>query len=190
MSGVLLSLALPAADDDVLLRLVADAVHVGAVRVHLAAPASVVTVRALRAATPALLSAATGPADDVLDLVGHDHPAVAGHTVFVGRAGDAVLVDMVPPAADDDAALVAALSGRLAGLPADGPLRSVIARGDRATPAVLTALATGAHLRIGPGDGPVVVGDAVRALARAAALARLAGRPPSTVDEARARLLR
>ena len=91
--------------------------------------------------------------------------------------------------------LVAALGTRLAGLAADGPLRSVIARGHRATPAVLTALAAGAHLRIGtePGsgtDGPGVIAEVVAAVARAAALARLAGRPPLTVDEARARLRR
>ena len=145
------------------------------------------TVHALRAATPALISGGSGDHDDELDLVGYDHPSVAGHTVFTDAARNPVLVDMLPPAADDDAGLVAVLGAHLAGLPADGPLRSVVARGDRATPAVLTALAAGAHLRIGPGFGSVA--EAVAAVARAAAFARLAGRPPLTVDEARTRLL-
>jgi uncharacterized protein (DUF849 family) len=195
VTGLLLSVALPAADGDVLVRLASDAVHVGAARVHLTGTVSVGTVHALRTATPALISAGTGPVDAALDLVGFDHPSVAGHTVFTDAAGDPVLVDMLPPACDDDAATVAALGTRLAGLAADGPLRSVIADGDRAMPAVLTALAAGAHLRIGSGTGsgsdrPSAVADVVAAVARAAALARLAGRPPLTVDEARARLRR
>ncbi len=194
MTGLLLSMALPVADTDVAVRIAVDAVHVGVTRLHLTGPVSVDTVRSLRAATRALVSGGTGDHDAELDLVGYDHPAVAGHTVFTDAARNPVLVDMLPPAADDDAGLVAALGARLAGLPDDGPLRSVVAGGDRATPAVLTALAAGAHLRIGPGIGSGSAAAALVALvasvARAAALARLAGRPPLTVDEARAQLRR
>ena len=153
VTGLLLSMALPVADTDVAVRIAVDAVHVGVTRLHLTGPVSVDTVRSLRAATRALVSGGTGDHDAELDLVGYDHPAVTGHTVFTDAARNPVLVDMLPPAADDDAGLVAALGARLAGLPADGPLRSVVAGGDRATPAVLTALAAGAHLRIGPGIG-------------------------------------
>jgi beta-keto acid cleavage enzyme len=65
--------------------------------------------------------------------------------------------------------------------------RSLAVGGAEVT-ALLAGLAAGTHLRAGPADTP---GDGsrrhdVQLVARAAALARLAGRPPMTPDEVRA----
>ncbi len=64
--------------------------------------------------------------------------------------------------------------------------------GGREVSALLAGLAVGAHLRAGSGDarGEVSAREDMQLLARAAALARLAGRTPMTPDEARAYLQR
>ncbi len=184
---VLLSVALPLTDPDTLLRIVDDAARVGAARLHLPDGITTDLVRAIRSRTALLLS---GGADTPgTELTGSDHPSVAGHTVFTAPGGsDPLLVEMTPAAAATDAALVAAVSTRLAALPVDGPPRSVVCQGPRSVTVALTTLAAGAHLRVGPGIGAVVVRDEVAAVARVAALARLTGRLPLTAVEARTAL--
>jgi hypothetical protein len=191
MTGTLICLAPAPMELPLLLRVALDAQQVGISRLHLAdvpAPDGVEPwqlIAALRSQTELIISAAAdGPLASLADLVAEP----AGHPRFTAstlrRPGrDAVLTELQVSPGGGTAELVAELAAAIA---AAVGLISVTGRDSAALPAMLTALAAGAHLRIGtwqtPGPNPR---EDVALAARAAGLARLAGRLPVRPGEAR-----
>ena len=172
-SGVLLSLAPKASDLGHLLRAAIDAEQVGATRLHLAADQGepVEAVRALREQTTLVLTAEPGfGAAELVD------PAVL----------DEIVIDPDAPQA---------LVARVAEIVAQHPAGvSIGATGAAALPVLLAALAAGADVRVGTADAPAPGEprgggrDDAALVARAAGLARIAGRAPLDPAAARRRL--
>jgi len=172
-NGVLITLAPKASDLGHLLRAAIDAEQVGGTRLHLAAdqaePAEI--VRALREQTTLVLTAEPGfGAAELLD------PAEL----------DEIILDP-----DDPQALVARVAEIVAQHPAGV---SIGANGAAALPVLLAALAAGADIRVGTADAPAPGEprgggrDDAALVARAAGLARIAGRAPLDPAAAQRRL--
>lgn len=170
-TGILLTIApseAVAADLPTLLRVALDGEQVGAGRLHLPAqlPGAELAVRELRANTGLLLTCDAGGAAAELC----DPPGPRFSEVIVEPADPADLLTMVAALAVE-----AQASGRAI---------SVSGRGAAELPVALAAMAGGLHLRVGtadvPGDGtgPPSPRPDVALIARAAGLARIAGRPP------------
>jgi hypothetical protein len=172
-SGVLLSVAPKASELGHLLRAAIDAEQVGATRLHLAAdqPEPIQTVRALREQTSLVLTAEPGfGAADLVDLAELD---------------EIVLQPDAPQA----------LVARVAEIVAQHPAGvSIGANGAAALPVLLAALAAGADIRVGTADAPAPGEprgggrDDAALVARAAGLARIAGRAPLDPAAAQRRL--
>ncbi len=192
-AGTLITLAPSATELSLLLRLALDAEQIGATRIHLPADLDepLRALAALRDHTTLIISAAAaGPAAELADLVS---PPIgtAGRDVLVTPTGLAVLVELIPEPAQDPAAVVTDLAARIGRrqLPV-----SVACHGPLAIPALLTALAAGAHIRVGTAGAGAGSGSAagpradVTLAARAAGIARLIGRPALSAAQARALL--
>jgi hypothetical protein len=181
--AILITLALRAVQLPLLLRLALDAEQVGTARIHLpddlAEPAE--AVAALRAQTGLILSANNGgPLATLVDLT-------SDSGVLRRPDGPPVLTEVVPGAAVEPARYVADLASLIG---VCEPPVSVVCQGESAVVALLTALAAGAHARVGtagtpPTDNPR---EDVQLAARAAGIARLIGRPAMPVAQARALL--
>jgi len=171
--GVLLSVAPKASDLGHLLRAAIDSEQVGATRLHLAAdqPEPLETVRALREQTSLVLTAEPGfGAADLVDRIELEEIVV-----------------------EPDA--LQALVARVAELVAQHPAGvSIGASGSAALPVLLAGLAAGADIRVGTADAPPPGEprgggrDDAALAARAAGLARIAGRAPLDPAAARRRL--
>jgi hypothetical protein len=169
VAGTLLSVAPAAGPLPQLLRTAIDAEQVGATRIHLAAdqPEVADAVHAIRSQTGLVITADPGT-------------AAARLTDPLGPDFTEVLLD--------DALAGPEMLTALAGIAADHPGgASVSGRGPAALPVLLAALAVGLHLRVGTADAPAVPAatglagaprDDIALVARAAGLARIAGRPP------------
>jgi len=182
--GILLSVAPAAVDLPRLVRTAIDAEQVGAARIHLAADQFEVAeaVTAIRDQTSLVITADPGsPAAELTDTPGPEFTEVV---LPAGQPAGALLVELA----------------RLAG---SGVATSVGGREDAAVPVLLAALAAGLHLRVGTADQPPSLAlsnpgladrpapgggprDDVGLIARAAGLARIAGRRPLSIAEARA----
>ena len=177
-SGTLLSLAPAAAELPRLLRIAIDAEQVGAARIHLAAdqPDAGDAVAAIRAQTALVVTTDPGGAAEP----------------FADRVGPGFTELVVPATVTGPDLLV-----ELAALARERPGgTSVGGAGPAGLPVLLAALAVGLHVRVGTADtpspsGPLGAGAAgpggdIALIARAAGLARIAGRPPLPVSQARA----
>ena len=184
--GILLSVAPAAVDLPRLLRTAIDAEQVGAARIHLAADQLEVAeaVTAIRDQTSLVITADPGsPAAELTDTPGPEFTEVV---LPAGSPASELLVE-------------------LAQLAESGRATSVGGRDDAAVPVLLAALAAGLHLRVGTADQPPTLTlstpglvehpapggaggprDDIGLIARAAGLARIAGRRPLSVTEARA----
>jgi hypothetical protein len=164
---VLVSLAPAAAELGHLLRAAIDAEQVGAGRVHLAAdqPEPAAALAGLREHTRLLVTSSAPLAGaDEIDWLAEE------------------LVDEAAPVE-----LVARVTELVRAHPAGV---SVGGRGGAAVPVLLAALAAGAHLRVGTADAPPAElrgggRDDAALVARAAGLARIAGRVTLTADQVR-----
>ena len=181
MTGTLITLAPQPAELPLLLRIALDAEQIGATRIQLpdlANPEQAIT--ALRQHTGLLISSDDPALTDLADLSGPvDHQ--------LRFRGSAVAAEMTPDltlAAPAQIAKLAAVIGS-ATLPV-----SVICQGPDAITGLLTALAAGAHVRVGLGSATGSAGprDDVTLVAKAAGIARLIGRPALSADQARALL--
>lgn len=183
--AILLSLApsiAVAADLAVLLRVAIDAEQVGAARLHLPAglPDPGPTVDALRAQTRLVL---TADADDPA-AAACDDPGPSFVEVVLDDGGPAEL--SAPPG------LVAAVARLADEAGATGRVTSVSGRGTAGIPVLLAAVAAGLHVRVGSADtgppgpvGPPAAREDIALIARAAGLARIAGRLPARGSQAR-----
>lgn len=169
-ASVLITLAPAAAELGHLLRAAIDAEQVGAARLHLAPDQADLdaVLTGLREHTSLLVTADRGsPAEALVDA-----PFTLPETVVDGV---------------DHAELVRQVADLAAAHP-DGI--SVGARGQAAVPVLFAALAAGLHVRVGTADAPPAElrgggRDDAALVARAAGLARIAGRAP--LDPAAAR---
>lgn len=187
--ATLLTVAPAAIDPPHLLRIAIDAEQVGAARIHLARDQVDVegAVAAIRSRTSLVITAEPGS-----DAV---------------RLADPVRADFVERVLPDAMAAPEILR-EIAGIAATGssPVASVGGRGSSALPVLLAALAAGLHVRVGTADGPSPsLGgaspspggpspspggprgprDDIALIARAAGLARIAGRPAMPLARAR-----
>jgi hypothetical protein len=175
-AGTLLSVAPAAGPLPQLLRTAIDAEQVGATRIHLAAdqPEVADAVDAIRVQTGLVITADPGTeAERLADRLG---PGFTEVLLDEDLAGPDLLT-------------------ALAGIAADHPGgASVSGRGPAVMPVLLAALAVGVHLRVGTADSPpipspagptAVPRDDIAMVARAAGLARIAGRPPLPPSVAR-----
>ncbi len=179
--GTILTVAPAATDLPHLLRTAIDAEQVGAARIHLAADQPEVddAVAAIRTQTGLVITADSGtPADGLVDRLGPDFAEVV---LADSLAGPALLSEVARIAREHR-----------------GPV-SVGGRGAAALPVLLAALAVGLHLRAGTADlsaagaasppadlvAPSGPRDDIALIARAAGLARIAGRPALPLAQAR-----
>lgn len=175
--GALLSVAPAAGPLPQLLRIAIDAEQVGATRIHLAAdqPEVADAVAAIRVQTGLVIT--VDPGTDAERLADRLGPGFTEVLLAEDLAGPDLLTV-------------------LAGIAADHPGgASVSGRGPAALPVLLAALAVGLHLRVGTADSPPIPSasgltaaprDDIALVARAAGLARIAGRPPLPPSVARA----
>ncbi len=154
-------------------------------------------VAALRAHTGLIIQVDAG-ADVAADLVAAaPGEAVDGQAPVVYRVSRSEQLDLVPA----DAVRVELLLGGPGGLPGDtrtlvdaldrlpgNAVVSVAGLGAASLPVLLGTLSTGSHVRLGMADTPAHAGGNAQLAARAAALARIAERPPLAPAEARALL--
>jgi hypothetical protein len=125
-------------------------------------------------------------------------PGEAADGPIVYRVSQAEQLDLLPAGA----ARVELLLGTPGGLPGDTrtlvgaldrlPGQAVVSAsglGAAGVPVLLAALSAGSHVRVGMSDTPAHAGGNAQLAARAAALARIAERPPLGAAEARALLI-
>jgi uncharacterized protein (DUF849 family) len=162
----------------------------------LASPGEIVA--ALRAHTGLIVQAEAGAGAGADLVAATPGEIVDGQMPVVYRVERAWQLDLVPA----DAARVELLLGGPGGLPGDtrtlvdalerlpgNAVVSVAGLGAASLPVLLGTLSTGSHVRVGMADTRAHAGGNAQLAARAAALARIAERPPLAPAEARALLM-